>query len=86
MTNSGEITLNYVSPDQRFRGVSKGLLGRLEAQAAELGIEKVTLQSSATALRLYRSVGYNENGLPTKGFGITFCHSMVKHLRQRGAP
>jgi N-acetylglutamate synthase-like GNAT family acetyltransferase len=37
VTTPGEITLNYVSPDARFRGVSKALLKRLEAKAAELG-------------------------------------------------
>ena len=33
MNNSGKITLNYVSPDARFRGVSTALMQRLEAQA-----------------------------------------------------
>jgi hypothetical protein len=32
VTDSGEITLNYVSPDARFRGVSNALLGALEAR------------------------------------------------------
>jgi Acetyltransferase (GNAT) domain len=34
MTSLGEIILNYVSPDARFRGVSKALLRGLEAQRA----------------------------------------------------
>jgi N-acetylglutamate synthase-like GNAT family acetyltransferase len=37
ITSSGEITLNYVSPDVRFRGVSKAILKQLEARALELG-------------------------------------------------
>ena len=34
VTDAGKITLNYVSPDARFRGVSRALLGALEARAA----------------------------------------------------
>jgi hypothetical protein len=33
VTNAGEINLNYVSPDVRFRGVSRVMLGALEARA-----------------------------------------------------
>ena len=33
----GEITLNYVSPDSRFRGISRALLGVLEQRAFERG-------------------------------------------------
>ena len=43
VTSCGEVTLNYVSPDVRFRGVSKALLQRLEAKAAELGNERCVL-------------------------------------------
>ncbi|SRR5258708_28456758 len=80
MNESGEITLNYVSPDARFRGISKALLQRLELQASYLGIRSITLQSSLTALRLYESAGYRRNGPPTKGFGITFGHPLIKNL------
>jgi hypothetical protein len=37
VTAAGEILLNYVSPDARFRGVSKAVLSCLEAKARELG-------------------------------------------------
>src|ERR1700749_2795050 len=37
VTNQGEIILNYVSPDARFRGVSSVLLGALERRARERG-------------------------------------------------
>src|SRR5262245_26981823 len=36
VTSCCEVTLNYVSPDVRFRGVSKALLQRLEAKAWNL--------------------------------------------------
>ncbi|MPZ55993.1 MAG: GNAT family N-acetyltransferase [Rhizobiales bacterium] len=79
--SSGEIILNYVSPEARFRGVSKGLITRLEAQAADLAVDMITLQSTATARRFYLSAGYKETGPPTKGFGITFGYPMAKALR-----
>jgi GNAT superfamily N-acetyltransferase len=82
--SSGEIILNYVSPDARFRGISKALVARLEARARELGIKAVTLQSSATAIRFYLSAGYQSLGPPTPGFGMTFCHPMAKQLGDDG--
>ena len=80
ITDSGEITLNYVSPDTRFRGISKALLRRVEQQASELGVRTITLQSSLTALRFYELSGYRRNGPPTKACGISFCHPMIKKL------
>jgi GNAT superfamily N-acetyltransferase len=42
VTNVGEITLNYVSPDARLRGVSRALPGALEARAMERGNTRCT--------------------------------------------
>jgi GNAT superfamily N-acetyltransferase len=52
VTDSGEITLNYVSPDARFRGVSRALLGALEARALERGNHRCTLISTETGAPL----------------------------------
>ena len=82
MTSSGEIMLNYVSPDARFRGVSKALVRGLEVRAANLGIERLTLKSTATAVRFYRSIGYTESGAPLQGFGISMGQPMQKRLRR----
>ncbi len=76
MTKAGEITLNYVSPDARFRGVSKALIDRLEAQARELGLERCTLNSTETACRFYLTLGYQEQVVPDDGS----CHLMAKAL------
>ena len=38
MQSTGRISLNYVSPDARFRGVSKALMRALEAKATSAGI------------------------------------------------
>ena len=78
--SSGEIMLNYVSPDFRFRGVSKALVGQLEARASDLAVDTITLLSSGTARRFYLAFGYKENGPPTKGYGKTLGHPMVKQL------
>jgi GNAT superfamily N-acetyltransferase len=39
VTDAGEITLNYVAPESRFGGVSRALVGALEARAAERGTQ-----------------------------------------------
>lgn len=44
--NDGEITLNYVSPDARFRGVSRAMLAQLEKVACDLGNETCHLIST----------------------------------------
>lgn len=58
MTASGRVTLNYVSPERRFRGVSKALMAALEARARACGLAETTLESSQTARRFYRALGY----------------------------
>src|SRR5262249_44572963 len=46
VTNAGEIALNYVSPDARFRGISRALLQALEARAVARGNVRCTLVST----------------------------------------
>ena len=58
MNDTGRITLNYVSPHARFRGVSKALMQQLEAQARTLGLGECMLETTQTALRFYSSLGY----------------------------
>ncbi len=59
LKRTGLITLNYVSPDARFQGVSKALLAQIEQTAATLGLTQCSLASTKTALRFYRSAGYS---------------------------
>ena len=80
VTNAGEITLNYVSPDARFRGVSRALLGALEARAAERGNTRCTLTSTETARRFYLTNGYVESGPPLGIFGTSAGYPMSKLL------
>ena len=56
----GEIHLNYVAPEARFRGVSRQIIHALEARARERGNTHCTLTSTETARRFYISGGYTE--------------------------
>jgi GNAT superfamily N-acetyltransferase len=80
VTDNGEITLNYASPDARFRGVSRAMLAALEARAMERGNSGCTLLSTETARRLYLSAGYVEDGPPQHKFGSTSSWPMSKPL------
>jgi len=80
VTDGGKINLNYVSPDARFRGVSRALLGALEARASERGNTRCTLISTETARRFYRANGYSEKGAPVGEFGTTAGYPMAKLL------
>jgi GNAT superfamily N-acetyltransferase len=75
VTGRGEILLNYVSPDARFRGVSKALLQQMEATARELGNATCTLTSTVTAQHFYLSAGYVVHAASGFGPGV-----MVKRL------
>jgi ribosomal protein S18 acetylase RimI-like enzyme len=50
-----------VAPAQRFRGIARELLGRLEASAAAAGAQVIWLhvaEANTAAIRLYESHGY----------------------------
>jgi GNAT superfamily N-acetyltransferase len=80
VTSAGLITLNYVSPDARFRGVSRALLRALEARAREKGNTRCTLTSTETARRFYLANGYVEVGVPVGHFGTSSGYPMSKLL------
>lgn len=80
MTDAGRIGLNYVSPDARFRGVSRAMLRALEERAAGRGNEECVLTSTETARRFYVSNGYVETGAPVGEFGTTTGYPMSKTL------
>ncbi|MEI4194975.1 GNAT family N-acetyltransferase [Roseovarius sp. E0-M6] len=56
--SDGEILLNYVAPETRFKGVSKALLSALEAESSARGTTLATLESTRTARRFYLANGY----------------------------
>ena len=76
MNRNGNILLNYVSPDMRFMGVTKALLVALEDKARQFGLPQCTLESTKTALRLYRAAGYCQ----VQGMERGGCLGMIKKL------
>ena len=58
LTDTGHVTLNYVDPTARFRGVSRALLAAAEQRAKERGCRSCTLETTKTAERFYRAAGY----------------------------
>lgn len=81
VSDEGQITLNYVDPDARFRGVSKSMLAALEHRAASRGCVRCTLNSTETARRFYLGQGYVETGEPAGHFGTNSGYPMSKSLR-----
>jgi GNAT superfamily N-acetyltransferase len=78
--DSGEITLNYVAPSARFRGISSALLAALEARAVQRGATRCVLHSTETAHRFYLSRGYKDDGPPAGKFGTRGSYPMSKSL------
>jgi GNAT superfamily N-acetyltransferase len=81
VTDDGEITLNYVSPVARFRGVSTALLVDLEKRAIERGNRECRLESTETARRFYRARGYREEGAAGRKFGTAAGYPMSKQVK-----
>src|ERR1700730_7958601 len=81
VTDSGEITLNYVSPDARFRGISTTLLDALERRTIKLGNRRFQLESTETARRFYLARGYVERGPAGGKLGTSSGYPMSKIVR-----
>jgi GNAT superfamily N-acetyltransferase len=80
VTDGGEILLNYVSPDARFRGMNHAVLAAMEARAAERGATRCTLTSTETARPFYLARGYRQTGAPTRTFGRDSGYPMARNL------
>lgn len=57
-SQSGEIILNYVAPEVRFKGISKSIVAALEAYLRTLGLQQCKLTSTRTAHAFYIALGY----------------------------
>lgn len=80
VTDAGAIDLNYVSPDARFRGISRAMIAALEARAAARGNTRCTLISTETARSFCRARGYLEDGPPDHKFGASGGYRMSRGL------
>lgn len=65
----GEISLNYVAPEARFRGVSKCMVAALEGYLKSLGAGEAQLESTQTARDFYLSLGYRAISETPSPFG-----------------
>jgi GNAT superfamily N-acetyltransferase len=83
VTDFGEITLNYVSPDARLRGVSRALIGAPEERAMKRGNKRCHLTSTETARGFYHRAGYSEDGPAVGKFGSSGSYPMSKMLGPR---
>lgn len=63
-SRGGVITLNYVAPEVRFKGVSKAILASLEAYLRDQECAQSTLTSTRTAYAFYLAAGYEDAGQP----------------------
>lgn len=77
----GEILLNYVSPDFRFRGVSKALVSALETYLRAQGCRRAFLSSTLTAHSFYRGLGYRDTG-PAEAWRTMRAQPMEKPLAE----
>ncbi|MEM6762397.1 MAG: GNAT family N-acetyltransferase, partial [Pseudomonadota bacterium] len=80
-----EVLLIYVSPDHRFCGVSRTLLGHAEATLVALGHQTAKLTSTITARRFYAANGWQIAGAPVDDFGLE-CRPMVKDIGSPAGP
>lgn len=77
---AGTIELNYVSPDARFRGVSRAIVRDLEGWLRSRGHARCTLVSTATARAFYAALGYRDDGPPRATFGVSTSQPMARAL------
>lgn len=67
VTRTGDVALNYVAPEMRFRGLSKALLARLEVELIALGFTEGRLEATQTARGFYESAGWRPDGPQATG-------------------
>lgn len=67
ITRDGTVALNYVAPTARFRGLSKAVMARLEAELKALGFTEGRLEATATALKFYQATGWIAEGPQASG-------------------
>lgn len=80
LSREGEINLLYVSPDQIGTGAGRDLLSEIERHAMALGLEKIFLDSTDSAMNFYENHGYTHNGsCDSRSDGLN-CNRMSKNI------
>lgn len=71
-TLNGDIMLNYVHPEARFRGVSKAVLAGMEKVLRSHDVQRCRLESTITAKSFYESCGFR----PESGNALMLSKSL----------
>jgi len=69
---SGQVLMTHVLPEARFTGVSKALMRAVEDYFRDRGLDLAHLNSTGTADRFYRAIGYTETGGSETQLDMTF--------------
>jgi GNAT superfamily N-acetyltransferase len=77
--------LNYVLPEALHRGIGKGMLQALEAQAIVSGVERIGVVSTIPAKAFYERNGYVSNGAPMNVGRIIGDFPLVKMMPHNNA-
>jgi GNAT superfamily N-acetyltransferase len=80
VTDAGEITLNYVSPEGRFRGVSRALLTALETRVRERGTSDAPFSVPKRLIASTDPQDMCDDGPLQGNFGTTSSYPMSKEL------
>ena len=79
------VTALYLTPEVVGKGLGSRILGEIESEVRKLGLKRVELESTLTALGFYRALGFTESG-PRREVVINGepipCVPMVKTLTQ----
>ena len=70
VSDGSEVTLNYVSPNHRYLGVSQTILKKLERALRDRDLNVAYLTSTQTAHEFYRKAGWYDVGEPELWLGI----------------
>lgn len=58
----GVLAATFVAPDHAGRGIGRAVVDRLEAAAAEAGVETLTVPASLNAVGFYEALGFERRG------------------------
>ena len=79
----GYINALYLAPEILGQGFGKKIANLMMEKARAMGADHITLESSITARKFYKSLGFEDNGpmviQPIGGFGVR-CFPMILKL------
>lgn len=80
INDQGVILLNYICPEKQQQGIGKALLMNVIEQMRMKKVEKITLDSTQTALRFYQKHGFQTTHLLNTHYSTPDRTHLVKYL------